>query len=87
MQDYFLSQFVDAFDTSNKWRVATIIKLQSDSISLSFDGWNAKWDETYPRNSSKIAPFRKFTMGYTGPPKKAIRTMNEAKIVEEIEKV
>lgn len=87
MQDYYLTQFLDVFDANNKWRVATILKIQEESLLLSFDGWSGKWNETHPKNSSKVATFRKFTSGYTGPAKKAVRGGSESETLESMEKV
>ena len=87
MQEFYLTQFLDVFDANNKWRVATVLKIQEDSLLVSFDGWSGKWNETHPKNSSKIAPFRKFTSGYTGQAKKAVRSGSESDTLEGIEKV
>jgi hypothetical protein len=46
---------------------------QNDKIKIHFDGWSEKYDEWVKRSSTKIAPFRRFTTGYTGNKKVAIR--------------
>lgn len=37
------------------------------------DGWGTNFDSVYHFKSSKIAPFRKMSKGYTGPKRKAVR--------------
>ena len=40
---------------------------------IHFEGWESKYDEDIPSNSDRIAPFRNFSLGYTGNPNKAVR--------------
>jgi hypothetical protein len=63
-----LDVYIDAKDSVNNWCVAKIIDhdLINNRISIHFDGWSARYDETVKINSSRIACFRKYTSGYTG---------------------
>lgn len=58
-----LDVYVDAKDSVNNWCVAKIVDhdLPNNKISLHFDGWSPRYDETQRVTSSRIAPFRKYT--------------------------
>jgi len=74
--DYLqVDSYLDAKDTVNKWCVAVVknINYEEKAILISFDGWSAKFDLLVKRTSSKIAPFRTHTVGYTGQVKQAYR--------------
>jgi hypothetical protein len=67
--DYLaVDTYVDAKDSINNWCVAIVknINHEEKTIRLSFEGWSSKYDIDVKRNSSKIAPFRTYTQGYTG---------------------
>ena len=70
-----LDFYVDAKDSINNWCVALIKKVNHDekSVRLSFEGWSSKYDVEVKRVSTKIAPFRTHTQGYTGQSKTAYR--------------
>ncbi len=60
--------YVDAKDTVNNWCVAIVKGFNFDekTVRLGFEGWSSKYDIEIKRNSSKIAPFRTHSIGYTG---------------------
>lgn len=70
-----LDLYVDAKDSVNNWCVARIIdhKLQAGRITIHFDGWSPRYDEEVRITSSRIAAFRKYTAGYTGQTRAALR--------------
>ena len=70
-----LDIYVDAKDSVNNWCVAKIIdhEIRNNRILIHFDGWSQRYDETVRTGSSRIAPFRKYTQGYTGQSKVALR--------------
>ena len=59
----------------NNWCVARIIDhdIRNSRILIHFDGWSSRYDETVRTGSSRIAAFRKYTRGYTGQSKVALR--------------
>lgn len=67
--------YLDAKDSVNNWCVAKIVDhdMANNRIMIHYDGWSQKFDETCRITSSRIAPFRKFTQGYTGQHKVAMR--------------
>jgi hypothetical protein len=68
-EDYLaVESYLDAKDTVNKWCVAIVKNIEKDeeTLLIGFDGWSSKYDVFVKRNSSKIAPFRLNTLGYTG---------------------
>ena len=67
--------YIDAKDSVNNWCVAKIIDhdLQHNRIQIHFDGWSQRYDEMVRPGSSRIATFRKYTQGYTGQSKVALR--------------
>ena len=42
-------------------------------MKLHFEGWSLRYDIEVKRNSTKIAPFRTHSLGYTGQQKSAFR--------------
>ena len=69
-----LGYFIDARDSMNDWCVAKVTEICEikKTVTVFHDGWGTK-TMTYPFKSSKIAPFRKNTLKYTGPKDCAIR--------------
>ena len=61
--EYKIGSFIDAKDTVNSWCVAIIkdINTESKRITIGFDGWSGKWDETYYYTGFKVAPFRRYS--------------------------
>lgn len=66
--------FIDAKDSMNDWCVAQVTDICriKNTVTVFHDGWGTK-TTTYPLRSSKIAPFRKNTIKYTGPKRVAMR--------------
>ena len=83
--------YIDAKDSMNDWCMALVKGVNSESatVTVNHDGWGIKCDSTYPFKSSKIAPFRKFTRGYTGPKRSTYRdwSFSEQEVKEAKEKV
>jgi hypothetical protein len=71
-----LHQYVDARDQVNNWCVGQIIETNSETqtVTVHFDGWSDKYNVELPKKTSKIAPFRSYSRGYTGQQKVALRT-------------
>jgi len=67
--------YLDAKDTVNNWCVAQIknVNPAEKTIQIKFDGWSSKYDIEIKRYSTKIAPFRTHTVGYTGQMSGALR--------------
>lgn len=66
-----INGYVDAID-QNRWKVAQIVQFKNighkHTIRLHFDGFPNNWDEHFDLPAStKLAPFRRFTLPYTGP--------------------
>eukprot|EP00357_Protocruzia_adherens_P035177 CAMPEP_0115012418 /NCGR_PEP_ID=MMETSP0216-20121206/24723_1 /TAXON_ID=223996 /ORGANISM="Protocruzia adherens, Strain Boccale" /LENGTH=128 /DNA_ID=CAMNT_0002381467 /DNA_START=123 /DNA_END=506 /DNA_ORIENTATION=+ len=70
---YAVGAYVDAKDSVNRWCLAKIIDRNEDMVNVHFDGWSSRWNEWYSINSNKVGPFRKYTKGYTGQSKVALR--------------
>ncbi len=74
--DYLaVDTFLDAKDTVNNWCVGQVknVNPAERTVIIAFDGWSSKYDIELKRNSTKIAPFRTHTVGYTGQTSAAIR--------------
>ena len=69
------NNFVDAKDEVNNWCVAQIYDQDIDHgmVKLMFEGWSRKYDVAIRKTSTKMAPFRSHTEGYTGQKKTAYR--------------
>lgn len=67
---------MDARDQVNNWCVGQIIDINSETqtVTVHFDGWSDKYNVELPKKTSKIAPFRSYSRGYTGQQKVALRT-------------
>eukprot|EP00331_Platyophrya_macrostoma_P020041 CAMPEP_0176473366 /NCGR_PEP_ID=MMETSP0127-20121128/42273_1 /TAXON_ID=938130 /ORGANISM="Platyophrya macrostoma, Strain WH" /LENGTH=279 /DNA_ID=CAMNT_0017868367 /DNA_START=16 /DNA_END=855 /DNA_ORIENTATION=+ len=67
--------YIDVKDTVGRWCQAQIIERDDsdDTVKYNFDGWSHKWDEWAKFASARISPFRKFSRGYTGQSRCAIR--------------
>jgi ubiquitin carboxyl-terminal hydrolase 9/24 len=68
----------------NDWCVAYVTEINESNktITVYHDGWGRR-TTTYPSRSSKLAPFRKNTLKYTGPRRGAMRDweISEAELV------
>lgn len=60
--------YVDAKDQVNNWCVAQVVEQNIDdgTVRLRFEGWSLRYDVVLKKNSTKMAPFRSHTFGYTG---------------------
>ncbi len=86
-KDYKLGSYIDAND-GIAWRAAVVTKCGEGTISIHYEGWGPKFDEADIKlPSSKLAPFRRMSAGYTGQLKQAYRefkySVTEKKHVEE----
>lgn len=43
-----------------------VINLTSDTITVQYDGWTSKYDETHKLKSGRVVYFRSHTELYTG---------------------
>ncbi len=73
---YQKGKYVDAIDEAKNWCVAEVVERSDDKIKIHFEGWSNKHDEFQPLKSKKLAPFRKYTRGYTGQKSIAYRIFN-----------
>ena len=67
-------EFIDAIDSVQKWCLAHIAERDDTSVRCHFDGWSNKWDVSYRWASYRIAPFRRFSRGYSGQMKIPFRS-------------
>lgn len=63
--------FIDAMD-EGRWKVGKIVEFKSlghrHTVTIRFDGHTSRWNEDYDLPSShKLAPFRRYSLPYTGP--------------------
>ena len=65
--------YIDAMDTVSKWCLAQVTARDDTTARCHFDGWSSKWDLSYRWTSYKIAPFRRYSKGYTGQVKTPLR--------------
>lgn len=71
---YDEGRFIDAQDSVNTWCLSSICQIiDPKNIKVHYDGWSSKWDMTAKITSYKIAPFRKWSRGYTGQQRVALR--------------
>ena len=70
-----VTAFVDAKDEVNNWCVGQVSEVNVDrgTVRIHFEGWSERYDVELRKNSSKMAPFRSQTRGYTGQRKSAFR--------------
>lgn len=60
-------------DTVQKWCLAQVAARDELGARIHFDGWSAKHDGNYRWGSYKVAPFRRYSRGYTGQQKTPFR--------------
>lgn len=67
--------YVDAKDGLNNWCVGEIVDVnkQEQTVKVHFEGWGQRYDEVFKFNSLRINFFRKYSEGYTGQKKNALR--------------
>lgn len=46
---------VDCQDSVRKWCVATVVERKEDKVRIRYKGWGARWDDTLPVTSNRIA--------------------------------
>jgi len=62
--DWQVGDELDALDTSNKWCVAQVMKVnEKGDLYVHYKGWSEKWDEWIPKKSNRLAPLRTKTLG------------------------
>ena len=68
--------YIDAKDTVNDWCVAQVIDINtsSNTVEINFDGWGNRRNSVFQLTSSKLAPFRSHSQGYTGPKRYSTRS-------------
>jgi len=72
-REYQAGDCVDAVDTVQKWCLATVVSKEESGARVHFDGWSSKWDVAYRWTSYRMAPFRRYSRGYTGQPRTPLR--------------
>ena len=70
---YKQGDYIDAMDTVQKWCLTQIQARDDNHVRCHFDGWSSRWDLQYRWTSYKIAPFRRYSKGYTGQVKTPLR--------------
>ena len=60
-----LDRLVDVKGNDNTWKVGKVLKIEQDNAIINFDGWSS-YTSTYPVVSKRLAPFRRYTVKYTG---------------------
>jgi hypothetical protein len=71
--EYKDGDFIDAMDTVQKWCLAQVTARDELGARCHFDGWSPKHDGNYRWGSYKLAPFRRYSRGYTGQQKTPFR--------------
>jgi hypothetical protein len=64
--NFKIGSYIDAKDSVNNWCVGVVTDIDSTKVSVRFDGWSTKWNDTHLIQGPKVAPFRRFSRGYTG---------------------
>ena len=60
-----IKKWVDALDIDNKWRLARVLTIEGEIISLNFHGWSSKHIREYCIHSPNISLPRINSIGYT----------------------
>lgn len=60
-----IGKLIDVKANDNTWKVGKITKIDEKNIEVNYDGWS-RYTSTFPLSSNRLAPFRKFTLKYTG---------------------
>jgi ubiquitin carboxyl-terminal hydrolase 9/24 len=58
-------RLIDVKGNDNTWKVGVVISIQNDNALINFDGWST-YSSTFPISSKRLAPFRRYTLKYTG---------------------
>eukprot|EP00457_Paulinella_chromatophora_P000004 gb/GEZN01000004.1/.p1 GENE.gb/GEZN01000004.1/~~gb/GEZN01000004.1/.p1 ORF type:complete len:5481 (-),score=821.20 gb/GEZN01000004.1/:442-16884(-) len=49
---------LDVRDTiQHKWIIGAVLAVKTDSVLITYHGWDPKWDEWIPTNAGRLAPF------------------------------
>jgi len=64
-----IGTYVDVKSNNQDWCVGRILEKDKDFVTIRLDGMLTKNDQKLRHNSIRIAPFRRYTRGYTGYPK------------------
>ena len=54
---------IEALDEEDLWYPARVVAVEGKRVRISFDGWDAQWDEWFPRTSERMCEHR----GWGGP--------------------
>lgn len=74
MDLFEVGSYCDAVDETKKWCVAEIIERKGENVTVHFEGWSDKHNETISiKRNTKIAFFRRYSKLYTGQSKSAFR--------------
>ena len=46
--------------------MAKIVQADANTVTVNFDGWSDKWNETYRKSSLRVRPFGMYNQGYSG---------------------
>ncbi|OMJ71338.1 hypothetical protein SteCoe_30490 [Stentor coeruleus] len=60
-----IGKLIDVKANDNIWRVGKIMKVDEKNIEVNYDGWS-RYTSILPLASNRLAPFRKYTLKYTG---------------------
>lgn len=80
--DHFnIGSYIDAHDGA-RWCSAQVTAENSHGVNIHFEAWCNKYDERdIPKKSSRLAPFRLHSVGYTGQLSRAYRNFNYDKAI------
>eukprot|EP00826_Nyctotherus_ovalis_P020761 TRINITY_DN1656_c0_g1_i2.p1 TRINITY_DN1656_c0_g1~~TRINITY_DN1656_c0_g1_i2.p1 ORF type:complete len:349 (+),score=73.84 TRINITY_DN1656_c0_g1_i2:198-1244(+) len=59
-----IGQWIDVKDTIDEWLEAQVTKIREGKVFVHYNGWGNNWDEWIDCGSSRIAPFRTYTLQY-----------------------
>jgi len=84
LKTYVKDTYIDMYDV-NTWRVGIITKREDDHIEVHFEGWPEKYDVAKVKVTEfRVAPFRRYTKGYTGDVKSTHRTFEYSQEVKKV---
>eukprot|EP00475_Leptophrys_vorax_P044141 TRINITY_DN872_c0_g1_i14.p1 TRINITY_DN872_c0_g1~~TRINITY_DN872_c0_g1_i14.p1 ORF type:complete len:224 (+),score=65.45 TRINITY_DN872_c0_g1_i14:236-907(+) len=64
--------FVDARDAIPSWRICEVDAAEESKIRVHYCCWPSRYDEWIEISSGRLAPFRTYTIGHTGPKQKGV---------------
>ena len=68
-----VGDYIDAVDSVHKWCLGQVVARDDQAVKCHFDGWSSRWDSAFRWTSCKIAPLRRYSIGYTGQVKIPLR--------------